>query len=106
MENYAIVETGGKQYRVKTGDKVWFEKLEGSPGEDIELDRILTVSKDGQVTIGKPTVPNAKILATVETTGKTDKKIVFKFRAKVRYRRKLGHRQQMTRVLIKDIIGG
>ncbi len=105
MENFAIVETGGKQYRVKVGDSIWIEKIEGEPGEDIELTSVLAVTKDGKLSVGKPTVQNAKVVATVETTEKTDKKIVFKYKPKTRYRRKLGHRQQMTQIVVKDIVG-
>ena len=90
MEDYAIVESGGRQYRVKSGDHVWLEKIEGDPGEDVELNRVLAVSKGGQLTIGKPDLPNVKILASVEATQKTDKTVVFKYRPKTRYRRKLG----------------
>ncbi len=105
MENFAIIETGGKQYRVKVGDHVWIEKIDGAPGEDVELTSVLSAAKDGKLSVGKPTVQNAKVLATIETTQKTDKQIVFKYRPKTRYRRKLGHRQVMTHIVVKDITG-
>lgn len=105
MENFAIIETGGKQYRVKVGDQVWIEKIDGEPGEDVELTSVLSLAKDGKLSVGKPTVENAKVIATVEKTQKTDKQIVFKYRPKTRYRRKLGHRQQMTQIVVKDIVG-
>src|SRR5262245_23240149 len=105
MENFAIIETGGKQYRVKEGDKLWIEKVEGEPGEDIELTTVLAVAKDGKMSVGKPSVKNGKDVANVEKTEKNDKKIVFKYRQKTRYRRKLGHRQQMTQIVVKDIAG-
>ncbi len=105
MENFAIIETGGKQYRVKVGDSLWIEKIEGEPGEDVELTSVLSVAKDGKLSVGKPNVANAKVVATVEKTQKTDKQIVFKYRPKTRYRRKLGHRQQMTQIVVKDIVG-
>ena len=105
MENFAIIQTGGKQYRVKVGDSLWIEKIEGEPGEDVELTSVLSVAKDGKLSIGTPNVQNAKVVATVEKTEKTDKKIVFKYRPKTRYRRKLGHRQQMTQIVVKDIVG-
>ncbi len=105
MENFAIIETGGKQYRVKVGDQVWIEKIDGEPGEDVELTSVLSVAKDGKLSVGTPTVKNAKVVATVEKTQKTDKQIVFKYRPKTRYRRKLGHRQQMTQIVVKDIVG-
>ena len=105
MENFAIIETGGKQYRVKVGDSLWIEKIEAQPGEDVELTSVLSVARDGKLSVGKPNVENAKVVATVEKTEKTDKQIVFKYRPKTRYRRKLGHRQQMTQIVVKDIVG-
>jgi large subunit ribosomal protein L21 len=101
---YAIVETGGKQYRVSAGDTLEVEKLPFEVGEQIELDRVLLVANGKQVRIGQPTVPGAKVLATVTDHIKSPKVIVFKYMPKERYRRKKGHRQGYTRLTINEII--
>ena len=99
-----MVETGGKQYRVAVGQEIDVEKLEGEPGAEVALERVLLVADDGQVSVGAPLVAGARVLATVEDQHKDTKVIVFKFRAKKRYRRKRGHRQLLTRLRIKEII--
>lgn len=101
---YAVVETGGKQYRVVVGQTVDVEKVDGQDGDEVTLDRVLLVANDGQVSVGAPLVEGARVLATVERQFKDDKVIVFKFRPKKRYRRKRGHRQLQTRLAIKEII--
>ena len=101
---YAVVETGGKQYRVAVGQHIDVEKLEAQPGDEIALDRVLMVSGDGQTTVSTPTVPGARVLATVDDQFRDDKVIVFKFHAKKRYRRKRGHRQPLTRLTIREIV--
>jgi len=105
LENaFAVVETGGKQYKVKTGEVIDVEKLPAEAGDSIELDRVLLVSAGDQVSVGTPTVPGAKVLATVLAQDRGKKVIVFKYKAKVRYRRKLGHRQDLTRLQINEIL--
>ena len=99
----AIIESGGKQYQVAPGQTIDVEKLPASPGETVELDRVLMVAKGDQVTLGHPLVKGAKVLATVAAQGKGDKIIVFKYKNKVRYRRKRGHRQPYTRLSIAEI---
>ena len=101
---YAVVETGGKQYRVAVGQTIDVEKLDGEDGAEVALDRVLLVSNDGAVSVGAPVVDGARVLATVERQFKDDKVIVFKFKAKKRYRRKRGHRQLLTRLAIKEIV--
>jgi large subunit ribosomal protein L21 len=103
---YAIVETGGKQYRVKPGDTIEVELLRGEPGSSVELDRVLALSKDDSVTVGRPTVQGARVVAEVESHGRGKKLVVFKYKSKVRYRRKQGHRQSYTRLAIKEIVTG
>jgi large subunit ribosomal protein L21 len=100
---YAIIETGGKQYRVSEGDVITIEKLEAGEGETVEFDRVLTVVKDGSVTIGKPVVSGAKVTGKVEAHGKGKKILVFKYKAKSNYRRRQGHRQPFTKVVIEKI---
>ena len=102
---YAIIETGGKQYRVTSGQVIDVEKLDVAPGNTIELDRVLLIADDDKVTVGAPTVEGAKVLATSEGDGKGKKVIVFKYKPKVRYRKKTGHRQPYTRLTIDKIIG-
>ncbi|AOT72767.1 50S ribosomal protein L21 [Geosporobacter ferrireducens] len=102
---YAIIETGGKQYRVQEGDTLFIEKLEASQGDTVEFDKVLAVSKDGQLVLGTPVVGGAKVSATVVENGKGPKVIVFKYKAKKDYRKKQGHRQPYTKVKIEQING-
>lgn len=102
---YAVVETGSKQYRVQVGQTLDIELLTAEAGSDVELDRVLVVGGEGaDLRIGTPTVPGARVVATVTEHHKGDKVIIFKMKAKKRYRRKTGHRQPLTRVQIKEII--
>ena len=103
MTDYAIVRTGGKQYRVKQGDSIRVESLVGDTGDTIELTDVLMVSRDGEVTLGNPTVPGAKVVAEIEGNGKGKKIRVFKYKAKTRYRRMQGHRQRYTELSVTDI---
>ncbi|SDF21462.1 50S ribosomal protein L21 [Sporolituus thermophilus] len=100
---YAIIETGGKQYRVAEGDVLTIEKIDAGEGETIDFDRVLTVVKDGEVLIGKPMVAGAKVTAKVLEHGKGKKILVFKYKAKSNYRRRQGHRQPFTKVVIEKI---
>lgn len=103
MSNYAIVQTGGKQYRVETGDTIRVESLPVHTGEVIEVGDVLAVSQDGDITIGTPTVEGAKVRAQVMSQGRDKKIVVFKYKNKTRYRRKTGHRQMYTEIKITDI---
>lgn len=100
---YAIIETGGKQYRVSEGDVVMIEKLDVNEGEAVEFNRVLTVVKDGEVTVGKPVVDGAKVTGKVMAQGKGKKILVFKYKAKANYRKRQGHRQPYTKVVIEKI---
>ena len=102
---YAVVETGGKQYKVSPGETIEVEKLVVE-GDSIELDRVHLVVDGDKVTVGRPMVPGAKVVADVVEQGRGDKVIVFKYKPKVRYRVKRGHRQPFTRLAIKDIVIG
>jgi large subunit ribosomal protein L21 len=102
---YAIIETGGKQYRVQEGDTLFVEKLEVNPGETVEFDKVLALSKEGQLSVGTPVVNGAKVSATVVENGKGPKVIVFKYKAKKDYRKKQGHRQPYTKIKIEKING-
>lgn len=103
MTTYAIVNTGGKQYRVQPGDTIRVETLSGDEGDLVELEDVRMVSDEGEVTLGSPTVAGAKVTAEILGRGKAKKIIVFKYKAKTRYRRKNGHRQQYTELRITDI---
>ena len=100
---YAVFKTGGKQYRVKPGDTLDVEKLSVSVDSMAEFGEVLVISDGGEVTFGSPYVPGAKVLAQVQSHHKDKKIVVFKYKAKTRYRRKKGHRQDYTRLLIQDI---
>ena len=100
---YAIIETGGKQYRVSEGDVLNIEKLEIAEGETVGFDRVLTVVKEGEVVIGKPLIAGAKVTAAIVEHGKGKKILVFKYKAKANYRRRQGHRQPYTKVRIEKI---
>jgi large subunit ribosomal protein L21 len=100
---YAVVETGGKQYKVQPGGTVEVERLPADVGATVELDRVLLIGDDDSVELGRPTVAGARVVAEVVAQEKGDKIIVFRYKRKVRYRRKTGHRQRLTRLLIKEI---
>ena len=102
---YAILETGGKQYKVRPGDTLRVEKLQGAPGDTVTLDRVLLLADGEQVEVGSPVVAGAKVLAEVVEQGRGPKLIVFKYKAKVRYRRKTGHRQSLTTLRVTEIQG-
>jgi large subunit ribosomal protein L21 len=100
---YAVIETGGKQYRVQEGDVLKIEKLPIEVGNNVEFDRVLTVVNNGEVKIGRPVIAGAKVVGKVLEQDKSKKIIVFKYKAKSNYRRKQGHRQPFTRVVIEKI---
>ncbi len=101
---YAVIETGGKQYRVAEGDVVKVEKLNVGEGDDINLDRVLLVKKDDEsVTVGTPVVEGASVDAKVLSQGKAPKVIVYKYKAKKNERKKRGHRQPYTELQINKI---
>ena len=97
---YAIFVTGGKQYRVQEGDSIYVEKLEAEVGTEVTFDQVLLVGDK----VGTPVVEGAKVVATVEKQGRSPKIIVFKMKPKKNYRKKQGHRQAYTKVLIKEIV--
>lgn len=100
---YAIIETGGKQYRVSEGDKIYVEKLPAEPGETVAVEKVLAVVKDGEVVAGTPYVEGSKVLLKVERHGRGRKIIVFKYKPKKNYRRKKGHRQPFTCAVVEKI---
>ena len=104
MADYAIVQTGGKQYRVAAGDTIRVESIAGDIGDTVELADVRMVSDGGRVTLGTPRVEGARVVAEISESGKGKKIIVFKYKPKVRYRRKKGHRQRYTDLTVTDII--
>lgn len=99
---YAVVKTGGKQYRVQEGDVLFVEKLEAEVDSTVELTEVLAVGGE-TLTIGTPMVEGAKVIAKVVAQGKAKKVIVFKYKRKKDYRRKNGHRQPYTKLIVEKI---
>jgi len=101
---YAIIATGGKQYRVKEGDVIFVEKLNANEGDTVEVSEVLAVvGSKGGLKLGAPTVEGAKVTLKVMGQGKGKKIIVFKYKPKKNYRRKTGHRQPYTKVSVEKI---
>jgi large subunit ribosomal protein L21 len=103
-EIYAIIETGGKQYKVNPGQTIDVERLDVAEGNTVELERVLLIGDGERVIVGTPTINGAKVVATSQGEGKGKKVIVFKYKSKVRYRKKTGHRQLYTRLVIDKIV--
>ena len=100
---YAIVQTGGKQYQVSPGQTFEVDRLPVPEGEKVELDQVLLLQDGDKVVVGTPTVPGARVVATSLGEVKGKKELVFKYRAKVRYRRKTGHRQRYMQLRVDEI---
>ena len=100
---YAVIQTGGKQYRVAPGDTIDVERLAAEAGNAITLDQVLLVGDEGKVTVGQPGVSNASITAEVVEHRRGPKKIAFKMKRRKGYHRKVGHRQELTRIKISEI---
>jgi len=101
---YAVIESGGKQFRVRSGQVINTELLHVESGKDVELNRVLMICDGDEVVVGTPEVQGAKVIAKCLEEGKARKIIVFRYKNKVRERRKTGHRQPYTRLLIKEIV--
>ncbi|OGY63726.1 MAG: 50S ribosomal protein L21 [Candidatus Harrisonbacteria bacterium RIFCSPLOWO2_02_FULL_41_11] len=100
---FAIIETGGKQYKVSPGQKLKVEKLDAEQGANLNLDKVLLVADGEDVKVGTPYVEGAKVETKVLGQGRHDKKIVFKYHSKTRYRKKKGHRQHYTELEIVSV---
>jgi len=100
---YAVIQTGGKQYRVAPGEEIKVEKLNGNVGDEVHFDSVLLVSKDDKVAIGKPVLKDTRVVAKVTGHSRGPKLVVFKYKRRKGYRRKQGHRQDYTGVRILDI---
>jgi len=102
---YAVIETGGKQYRVTAGDTLEVERLDTEAGKPHTFDRVLLVANDGKISVGTPTLASAKVTADVTQHLRGEKKIAFKMKRRKGYHKTIGHRQELTRVKITDIKG-
>lgn len=102
---YAVIKTGGKQYRVAAGEKLKVEQIPADVGEEVVLDQVLAVGTGSGLTVGTPLVAGASVKATVVSQGKHDKIRIFKMRRRKHYQRRQGHRQRFTELLIAEIIG-
>jgi large subunit ribosomal protein L21 len=100
---YAVIETGGKQFRVREGETINVEKLSAEVGEKVEIDKVLAVVNGDDIVIGTPLVQGAKVILKVLRQARDKKIIVFKYKAKKNYRRKQGHRQPFSQVLVEKI---
>ncbi len=103
---YAVIETGGKQYKVQKGDVLKIEKLQANEGDVVEVTKVLAVIDEKKTSFGKPLVEGAKVVLKVLEHGKGDKIIIYKYKSKKNYRRTQGHRQPYTKVVIDNIING
>lgn len=102
---YAVIETGGKQYKVSEGDVIFIEKLDVDAGAAVTFDKVLAVGEGADIKVGAPAVEGASVEANVIKNGKSKKIVVFKMKPKKGYRKKQGHRQAYTKVEIKKING-
>jgi large subunit ribosomal protein L21 len=101
---YAVVRTGGKQYRVEEGRPIKIDRLTGEPGDTVELGEVLLMGEGGDVTVGVPFIAGARVVGTIAEQGRSKKIVVFKYKAKTRARKKTGHRQHFTRLMVSDIL--
>jgi large subunit ribosomal protein L21 len=101
---YAVIETGGKQYRVTPGQTIEVDTLAGDVGSDVEFDRVLAISNDANELVLGDALKNARVRAKISAHGRGDKILVFKFKRKKQYKRTIGHRQNYTRVQVEEIL--
>ena len=101
---YAVIEAGGKQYRVAPGDTIKIDTVDGEIGSQVEVGRVLAVMRDSNELVTGPDLAQAKVTATIAGHGRGDKVLVFKFKRKKQYKRTQGHRQHYTEVRIRDIV--
>src|SRR5262245_38954968 len=101
---YAVIRSGGKQYTVRPGVTLDVEKIEGEACGDVELTDVLMIADGDTVSVGTPTLAGAKVVAEIVEHGRGKKIVVFKYKPKIRYRKRTGHRQQFTRLTVKDIV--
>jgi len=100
---YAVIQTGGKQYKATPGEELRVEKLDGKVGDEVYFDDVLLVSKEDKVTVGSPVLENARVVAKITRHGRGPKIVVFKYKRRKGYRKKQGHRQDFTGIKITEI---
>ncbi|MBI4355353.1 MAG: 50S ribosomal protein L21 [Candidatus Omnitrophica bacterium] len=100
---YAVIQAGGLQYRVRPGDQFEVNRVDAAAGAPVVFDQVLLARPSGQIRIGQPVVPGAKVVCEVVSHGRGPKTIAFKYHRREHYKRKVGHRQDLTRLLVKDI---
>ncbi len=100
---YAVIKTGGKQYKVQEGDTIRVEKLDGKEGDTIQLDSVLLLTDGDKVTVGRPVIEGASVSATVKAQGRGEKVKIIKFKRRKQYRKLMGHRQAYTELAITGI---
>ena len=103
--SYAIIKTGGKQYRVAEGDEIFIETIPGEEEDQVSFDQVLAISEGGLLRVGTPTLSGASVTGKIVKHGRGKKIVVFKYKSKKGYKRKQGHRQPYTRILIESIKG-
>ena len=101
---FAVVKTGGKQYRVEEGRTLTIDRIAGEPGDSVELGEILMIGEGSDVTVGVPTVAGARVIGRISEQGRAPKVVVFRYKNKTRSRKKTGHRQPFTRLVISDVL--
>lgn len=101
---YAVIETGGKQYRVAPGQTIEVETLAGDVGSAVEFDRVLAISNDANEMVLGDALKSARVRGTIAAHGRGDKVVVFKFKRKKQYKRTIGHRQNFTRIQVQEIV--
>jgi large subunit ribosomal protein L21 len=101
---YAVIDTGGKQYKVKQGDTIEVEKIPGLPGDEVTFDQVLLIGDGKDCSIGQPNVVGSKVVAELLRHDRGEKIVIGKFKRRKKYRRKTGHRQEISLVKIKEII--
>ncbi len=100
---FAVIKTGGKQYKVSEGEVLTVEKLDIEEGKDLDITEVLLIADGDKIEVGKPTIKDAKVKAKVVSQEKADKIVVFKYKPKKNYRKKTGHRQKITKIQIEKI---
>jgi large subunit ribosomal protein L21 len=103
MNNFAVIETGGKQYKVAPGEKIKVEKLNAKEGDSFKFDKVLLAVDGGKAEVGKPYLPGAGVEAKVIKQGRADKVVIFKYHSKTRFRKRKGHRQMFTELEITKV---
>jgi len=101
---YAVVRTGGRQYRVREGRPIIVGRLAGEPGDTVELGDVLIMADGDDITVGAPTISGARVLGEISEQGRAKKIVVYRYKAKTRSRKKTGHRQHFTKLIVRDIL--